>query len=1124
MSEIRNWLESIGLGQYGDAFEANEIDMDLLGQVDDQILKDIGVSAAGHRLRIRNAIAKLAAAPAAEVNVSTITPKHETPAASAERRQLTVMFCDLVGSTALSGKLDPEEMREVIRAYQDACSGPVARYDGFIAKFMGDGVLAYFGFPRAHEDDAERAVTAGLDIVTAVERLRAPEPLKVRLGIATGLVVVGDLVGEGASQEQAVVGDTPNLAARLQALAEPGTIVVAASTRRLLGDLFKMRNLGRHDLKGFAEPVHAWAVEGLLGSESRFEAMHAARLTSFVGREDEIALLLDRKNLAWQGEGQIVLVSGEPGIGKSRIAAALGACIASEPHTRLRFQCSSHHGDSALYPFIAQLERATESHPDDSPERRLDRLEAVLAMGTSRVQAVAPLVAALLSIPFAGRYPPLALSPAQQRRQTLAALLDQFEGLARKQPILLLFEDVHWADPTSIELLDLTVERIRHLPVLAIFTFRPEFEPPWAGLPNVTTLALGRLNQSYVQTMAEQVAGGRRLPAEVMGQIITKTDGIPLFVEELTKAVLEAGILVEHTEGYRLEGPLPPLAIPATLHDSLMARLDRLAPVKEIAQVGAAVGREFSYALLLAVTGRDQASLNAALLQLEEAELLFRTRAPHDARYSFKHALVQDAAYESLLKSRRQVLHQRIAEALRDRFAALADAEPEIVAHHFTQAGLTEAAVEWWGKAGDLALHRSAYNEAIADLEKGLDIARGLMDLAAHRLLRLRLQITLGYALLNGRGVTSPETSAAFVRARELAAEVEDTSERFAAYWGLFMGSYLRAELTAMRDVASASLSDAERLPGSLESSIAHGQVGITRWFEGNYVEARLHLRKSVAGFDREPERERYLASRIGENPGIRYKAFLARVLWPLGEVDQASRLDEEALRLARQAGHVASIAGAYSVTCLNAVMRGKPDHAAPHAEALVRLACEHGFPTWLASGKAYLGWSRRCAGDQNGEELMREGLELLHDLDIRLLLPLFRVEFIQGETEGVEVALAALDCQLAEANRSGQAWFDAELHRLRGEVLLRRRPPDAAAAETAFMCAIEIARSQQTRSFELRTALSLAKLYQATGRGEAARQLLRPALAGFTEGPELPEVAEANRLLTSLEQTFGAA
>jgi class 3 adenylate cyclase len=556
MQPIAKWLEKLGLAQYAQRFAENGIDFSVLRHLTDQDLKEVGVLL-GHRRKMLAAIAELVgAAPATLQPTAEIEPK---PQENAERRQLTVMFCDLVGSTALSARLDPEEMREVVRAYQGACSGPVARYDGFVAKFMGDGILVYFGFPRAHEDDAERAVRAGLDIVAAVERLQVPEPLKVRIGVATGLVVVGDLIGEGASQERVVVGDTPNLAARLQDLAEPGTIVVAGATCRLLGGLFKLRNLGRMQIKGLAEPINAWAVEGRLASESRFEAAHAARLTSFVGREDEITLLLDRKNLAWQGEGQIVLVTGEPGIGKSRIATALSEHIASEPHTRLRYQCSPYHRDSALHPFIAQLERAAELKPDDPPEWRLDRLEAVLAMGTSRVQTVAPLFAALLSIPLAGRYPPLALSSAQQRRRTLAALLDQFEGLARQQPIVLLFEDVHWADPTSIELLDLTVERIRYLPVLAIFTFRPEFEPPWTGLPHVTTLSLGRLDRSNVETMAQQVAGGRRLPAEVMGQIIAKTDGIPLFVEELTRAVLESDILVEDAESYRLDGALPPL-------------------------------------------------------------------------------------------------------------------------------------------------------------------------------------------------------------------------------------------------------------------------------------------------------------------------------------------------------------------------------------------------------------------------------------------------------------------------------------------------------------------------------------------------------------------------------------
>jgi class 3 adenylate cyclase len=679
-------------------------------------------------------LAETSAAPAASTG-----PK---PQDAAERRQLTVMFCDLVGSTALSVRFDPEELCEEIRAYQNAVSGVVARYDSFVAKFMGDGVLAYFGYPRAHEDDAERAVRAGLEIEAAVRGLetRGTEPLAVRIGIATGLVVVGDLIGEGSAQEQAVVGETPNL---------------AGATRRLIGDLFRLRDLGRQQAKGFAEPVEAFVVEDVAVTESRFEAARRG-LTDLVGRAAESALLRDRLREAWAGTGQIVLLSGEAGIGKSRLAAQLAADVASEPHTRLRYQCSPYHRVSVLHPFVVQLERAAHLAAEDAAETQPEKLEAILA--PARIAETAPLLASLLSIPTGARYPPLALSAAQQRRLTLAALLDQLEALARQKPVLMLFEDVHWADATSLEVLDLTVERVRVLPVLAIFTFRPEYEAPWTGLSQVTSIALDRLAPAEVETLAEHVAG-RRLPPEVTAQIVAKTDGVPLFVEELTKAVLESGLLIEGPQGWRLDGPLPPLAIPATLQDSLAARLDRLASVKEVAQIGAAIGREFSYPRLRAIAGRDEPALRIALTQLEEAELLFRSGMPPDARYTFKHALVQDTAYETLLRSRRQILHRQIADALRGEFAAVAAAEPELVAHHLTQAGLDEPATEWWGKADDQALRGSAFKEAAAHLGKAIELADKLAATArsaAPATNRLRLQTSLGNALIWSKGYQAP--------------------------------------------------------------------------------------------------------------------------------------------------------------------------------------------------------------------------------------------------------------------------------------------------------------------------------------------------------------------------------
>jgi class 3 adenylate cyclase/predicted ATPase len=1113
--DIAEWLRGLGLERYAPAFNENAINWDVLSELTTDDLKEIGVAAVGDRRRLLAAIAALGggalrAAPA---------PVRSSAPADAERRQLTVMFCDLVGSTALSVRFDPEELREEIRAYQNAVSGVVARYDGFVAKYMGDGVLAYFGYPRAHEDDAERAVRAGLEIAVAVRGLetRGTEPLAVRIGIATGLVVVGDLVGEGSSQEQAVTGETPNLAARLQALAEPGQIVLAGATRRLIGDQFRLRDLGRQTAKGFAGPVEAFAVEGVAAAESRFEAARRG-LTDLVGRAAESALLRERLRAAWAGAGQIVLLSGEAGIGKSRLAAQLAAEVANEPHTRLRYQCSPYHRDSVLHPFVVALGRAARFAPEDPAETQLDKLEAILA--PSRIAETAPLFASLLSIPIGGRYPPLALSATQQRRLTLAALLDQLEALAQQKPVLMLFEDVHWADATSLEVLDLTVERVRALPVLAMITFRPEHEAPWTGLSHVTSIALDRLAPVEVETLAEHVAG-RPLPREVKAQIVAKTDGVPLFVEELTKAVLEAGLLIEEPQGWRLDGPLPPFAIPATLQDSLAARLDRLAPVKEIAQIGAAIGREFSYPLLRAVAGRDEPALRTALVQLEEAELLFRTGTPPDARYTFKHALVQDTAYETLLRSRRQILHRQIAEALRREFPAVAAAEPELVAHHLTQAGLDEPAIEWWGKAGDQAMRRSAFKEAAAHLGKAIELADKLTASAPSAVLssnRLHLQISLGNALIWAKGYSAPETSAAFARARELARREEDASDRFSAYQGLWLGHVNRSEPAPMREMAELFLREATARPDCPEAVIAHRISGVTCLYFGDLAHAHEHFQKTLEFYD--PTRHGSFANRFGMDPRAAAEIVDALTLWVLGRIDEALRL--AARGLAESADHAPTMGYALGYAALLGLLRYSPEAVATCSQALADIVSRYDLPAHFAGLAVFFqGWSKWSDGAEESRLAdMRRGLAISRELG-NWLLPGLEAALAEAEASAGEIdaGLRRLEDALAELEATENRWYEAEMHRIRAEILVKRNPADTAAAEQCLQAAIAIAQSQKARSFELRGALSLAKLYRTANRDAEAHAVLAPAVEGFPPTQQFPELTEAQALLSALSE-----
>jgi class 3 adenylate cyclase len=697
--DIGGWLRSLDLGEYEAIFRENKIDETVLPKLTADDLKELGVRALGDRRKLLDAIAGLDAyAHPRLAAVATAASPRDT----AERRQVTVMFSDLVGSTALSARMDPEDLREVISAYQKCVAETVQRFSGFVAKYMGDGVLVYFGYPQAHEDDAERAVRSGLELVQAVSGLKSSAPLQTRVGIATGLVVVGDLVGSGAAQEQTVVGETPNLAARLQGIAEPNAVIIAESTRKLLGNLFDFQDLGAQDLKGMGNPVRAWVVLRHASIQSRFEALHASGLTELVGREEELELLLRRWSKAKSGEGQVVLLSGEAGIGKSRLTAALLERLAAEPHTRLRYFCSPQHTDSAFYPIIGQMERAAALAHDDTQQGRLDKLDALLAQ-TSTSKQDAALFAEMLSLPNDGRYPALDLDPQQRRQKTLEALTTQMEVLSRQNPLLMIFEDAHWTDPTSLETFGRVVDRVRSLPVLLIVTFRPEFEPPWIGQSYVTALTINRLAHRDIEAMIDGVVGNKLIPASVRHDIIERTDGIPLFVEEMTKSVLEAG---SEEEAQRTAATVPStaLAVPASLHASLMARLDRLGPAKEVAQIGAAIGREFSHALLAALVRKPEAELQLALDRLVATGLLFRQGVPPQASYLFKHALVQDAAYGTLLREPRRALHARIAEALESQFTNIAESQPELLARHCTEAGLIEKAVGLWAKAGQRSL------------------------------------------------------------------------------------------------------------------------------------------------------------------------------------------------------------------------------------------------------------------------------------------------------------------------------------------------------------------------------------------------------------------------------------
>jgi len=909
---VSAWLENLGLGRYAEAFQRNAITWDVLPELKENDLEALGVLL-GHRKILLRAIAQLS--PSAEsrspaslpIGVSPDTLPFPPEREQAERRQLTVMFCDLVDSTALSRRLDPEDLQEVIRRFLDAWSHTIGRFNGYIAKYMGDGMLVYFGYPQAHEDDAERAVHSGLAILDTVKALHhdTPHPefsIAARIGIATGHVVVGELMGQDTAKERSVFGETPNLAARLQALATPNQLIIDPVTKRLVGQEFEFADLGAVSLKGFDAPVQPWQVLSARLSASRFESHRSSHLTNFVGREQELALLLGRWREAVNGEGQVVLLSGEAGIGKSRLTRSFCDRLANERYQTIQFQCSPYHTNTAFYPAIMFLRQVAGLTSQDSAQAQREKLDTMARESGIENQDTVSLLAELLSIRGEHRDPPLTVSAETRKHMTLEALVQYLQGLADRCPVLFILEDAHWLDPTTRDLLTRIIDRVRQMRVLLLITFRPEFKPVWADYSYVTSLTLSRLPRRQSAELVVAMTGGKALPPEVQQAILAKADGVPLYLEALTENVLESGLLTEKNDAFTVKAALKELPIPDSLHALLMERVDRLGSAKDIAQTGAAIGREFTYELLQATVEMPDSQLRQVLDLFVASGLIYQEGEIPLATYHFKHALVQDAAYSTLPKKPRRVLHARIANALASRFPERATREPELLAYHYEQAGLTGPAVEYWHRAARRDAERSANIEALNHFHRALELLKELPQGSERNALELELLLARGAPLLSVKGYASDDMEQNYLRAKDLIQEHSGSEYQFRAIWGLWIFHLVRGHLANARGLAENLLALAHREQSSDLLIEAHRNLGTTYFYLGRFDEARTHL--LIAKSLDDPNQHRSHAVRYGQDPGITARIYLARTLWILGEGEQVDTLAREAIGMARELEH----------------------------------------------------------------------------------------------------------------------------------------------------------------------------------------------------------------------------
>jgi class 3 adenylate cyclase/predicted ATPase len=1103
--DVGDWLKSLGLGQYLALFREHEIDAEVLPELTDADLEKLGVPF-GHRKRLLKAIAALGTAASEQPEAASPRAARLSDA-SAERRHLTVMFCDLAGSTTISASLDAEDWLNLVSAYLDAASQAVAQMGGHVAKKLGDGIMALFGFPVAQENDPERAVRAALAVQRALSELNrkgqasgAPE-LVARIGIAAGAVVV-DSAGE-------IFGDAPNIAARVQALAEPGTVLVTANVQGQTAGRFVAEDRGAHELKGVPAPVTLYRIVRASGGGRR---SGQRALTPFVGRDEEITMLLRRWERARQGEGQFVVIVGEPGIGKSRLIEEFHGRLRDTPHTWVEWSSSQLLQNTPLHP-IAEWGRLRFG-ADMPSEKRLADLENTLRLIGLDATEYASLLAPLVEIPLPeDRVAKFA--PEELRRQQLAAMAGWILAGARSQPVALAFEDLQWADPTSLDLMRALAMSGALAPLMVVATARPEFGAPWGVRSHHCAITLSPLDRAQIRQMVAEIASRHALSRETAEGVVERTGGVPLFVEEVTRLLLERG----ERGGAQ--------AIPPTLEQSLTARLDRLGAAREVAMVGAVLGRDFSFSLLRAVAGMEDAPLRQALERLAEADILLVEGLPPDADYRFKHALIQDAAYENLLKSRRQALHRRVAETLRGQFPDRADAEPEALAHHFTQAGLTEEGIEWWGKAGNQALRRSAYREAVAHLGKAIAMADKAGDEAkaavASRRRRAQLQSSYAQAMMFSRGYAAEETTAAFAHAKTLAMDADHAPGRMASLYGIWIGKLVRGELASAWEAAEIFRREAEAEGSSPASAAAYRFLGVTAWLQGDFALARSNVELAIRTLDAAGTGDGRIS--FGMDTAITATCYLAHVTWQLGNPTQARELILDADRLAVERGHVPTLANTSIYVALFELIGGDAKTALPATDRLARLSRDHGLSLHSASAALLSTLAgARLGSASDGAAAIQLALAVYTRQGNRMFAPLFQglLAELEAEAPSANSALTRIDGALALAQRTGERWTDALLHRIRGDMLSRADPDYPARAEQAYLAAVQVAREQGARSFGLQAALKLAKLYRSIGRPSEARDVLARALEGFSPTPEMLEIAEAQALLVALAETGG--